>query len=72
MTLAAADVEEFVVESILNHRYNGFKKIKTNLEFLVRWESLGPTYDSWETYHTMRNVELLDNYAKDHPGLKLG
>jgi hypothetical protein len=37
--------------------------------FLVRWE--GFTEPTWEPYSGIKNLEPLDKYGMDHPGLKI-
>jgi hypothetical protein len=70
--LAASDVNEYVVAAIIDHRYKYNVKKKSNLEFLVQWEGYDESYDTWEPYQVMKEVAILDQYAKDHPELKLG
>jgi hypothetical protein len=65
---AAADVDEFVVARILNHR--GPKKKKTEMEFLVSWKDFDSSYDSWEPYVNVAKTEALEVYAKAH-GLRI-
>jgi hypothetical protein len=72
LNLAAADVEEFIVKEILDHRYTGSRKTKKNLEFLVSWEGYEPEYDSWEPYSSVKDVQALDTYSAMHPELQLG
>ena len=69
--LAAADVDEFVVKDILDHKYVG-RKTKSNLVFLVEWEGYDPAYNSWEPYKNLKDVQAMDAYSARHPELNLG
>jgi hypothetical protein len=70
LKLASADVDEYIVKEILEHKYEGSKK-KSNLWFLVSWEGYEPEYNSWEPYKNLKDVEALDTYSALHPELKL-
>ncbi len=43
--LAAADVQEFVVDDIIEHRQNG-----TELQFRIRWLGYDESDDTWQAY----------------------
>jgi len=47
--IATQDQQEFVVDSILQHR--GSPSDKTHMQFLVRWQGYGPESDSWEPWY---------------------
>jgi hypothetical protein len=70
LRIAGLDHQEFVVESIIDHRGNLRKK--SSLEFLVRWKGFEPSDDSWEPYANIKDVSALDDYSRDHPELNLG
>ena len=70
---AAADSNEWIVEAIVDHRLraNCRKRIKTNFEFLVRWEGFGSDDDEWLPYNAVSHLEALDSYHRLHPALPL-
>ena len=70
---AAADSNEWIVETIVDHRLraNCRKQIKTNFEFLVRWEGFSPDDDEWLPYNAVCHLEALDAYHGMHPELPL-
>jgi transposase InsO family protein len=60
--VAAHDVDEFHIEMILSHR--GRFTNKTKLEFKVRWSGFDETYDTWEPWKNLRDVEQLHDYLR--------
>jgi len=66
--IAAADHDEFVVDSIVEHRGNPKKKAK--MEFRVRWAGYDPEEDTWEPYREVKNLEAFDVYLVQHPELQ--
>jgi hypothetical protein len=69
--LAAADLDEYVVEKILSHRPEGESRTQplSKYFFLVKWEDFDePT---WEPYSGVRNLEPMDSYSIEHPNLKI-
>jgi hypothetical protein len=69
--IAAADLDEYVVEKIISHRPIGERRTQplSNYFFLVKWEDFAePT---WEPYSGIKNLEPLDHYSKEHPELKI-
>ena len=66
--LAAADKDEFIVESIIDHTGT----TKRNLQFRVRWQGYDPSEDSWLSYNELKDNIALDVYSHEHPELKLG
>ena len=55
--LGLLDKEEFIVDSILNHR--GSLLQRKTLQFLVHWSGYGPQSDTWEPYsHLIHNAHL--------------
>jgi hypothetical protein len=69
LAVAAVDLEEFVVDSIVAHQ--GSPKKKSKMMFLVRWQGYGPEADTWEPYANVKELAALDEYARDHPQLGL-
>jgi len=70
LVMAGIDRDEFVVEAIIDHR--GDPKKKKDIEFRIRWKGYEPADDTWEEYATVKDLEALDVYSKEHPELKLG
>ena len=69
--LAARDLDEYVVEKIIDHRPPGNirKQPISKYYFLVKWEDFDePT---WEPYSGIKNLEPLDAYSEQHPGLSI-
>jgi hypothetical protein len=58
--VAAFDEEEFLVESIMDHRGN-FNQ-KGTLEFKVRWLGYAPSEDTWEPWRSIMHVDKLHEY----------
>ena len=54
------DQEEFIVESIVNHRGN-WSNLKS-IELLVRWQGYTSESDSWEPWSSLRRVAALHKY----------
>jgi hypothetical protein len=69
--LAAQDLDEYVVEKIIDHKPAGDtrKQPLSKYHFLVKWEDFDePT---WEPYSGIKNLEPLDAYSDQHPGLSI-
>ena len=69
--IAAQDLDEFVVEKILDHKPIGDtrKQPLSKYHFLVKWEDFNePT---WEPYSGIKNLEPLNTYSMEHPGLNI-
>jgi hypothetical protein len=69
--IAAADLDEYVVEKFIGHRPTGENRTipMSKYFFLVKWEEFSePT---WEPYSGVKNLEPLDLYGDEHPGLKI-
>ena len=69
--IAAADLDEFVVEKILNHQPEGAKRALplTKYTFLVKWKDFEePT---WEPYVNLKSLAPYEEYSLLHPSLRL-
>jgi hypothetical protein len=64
LTVAQHNEQEFVVESILEHR--GSRNRRSSLEFKVRWAGFGESCDSWEPYKSLMHVGHLHEYLRTH------
>jgi hypothetical protein len=62
--VAAQDVDEFIVETIVSHE-GDFKK-KGSLKFKVRWLGYGPEHDSDEPWKNVMYVDKLHEYLRAH------
>ena len=61
--VAAADLGEALVDSILAHRGNGRKR--ESLEFQVQWSDGDVTWEPWER---VKKLSAVDDYIKTQPG----
>jgi hypothetical protein len=61
--VAAADLGEALVDSILAHRGNGRKR--ESLEFQVQWSDGDVTWEPWER---VKKLSAVDDYIKSQPG----
>ena len=64
LTVAQHNKQEFVVESILEHRGN--RNRRSSLDFKVRWAGFGESCDSWEPYKSLMHVGQLHEYLRNH------
>jgi hypothetical protein len=69
--IAALDQGLHLVESIVDHKGPKNGRPKRDLSFKVRWLGYSPDSDTWEPYANVSKTEALQNYAKNHPQLKL-
>ena len=60
--LGLLDKDEYVVSAVLQHRGN-LKRLKT-VEVLVSWLGYDAESNTWEPWHTMRNVSALHTYLQ--------
>ena len=58
------DYLEFFIESILSHSGNP-KRIST-LQFKIKWLGYDETYNSWEPWSSLREMEVLHLYLIEH------
>ena len=64
--VAAADLAEQVVRQIISHK--GHAKQRKTLQFEVEWEPDGDI--TWESWETMRKLDILDDYLVKHKPLR--
>ena len=57
---ALLDRDEYIVESIIDHRGNP-KKV-TTLEFLIRWLNYSSDHDTWEPWAEVKKVSVVHDY----------
>ena len=58
------DQQAFIVEAVLDHRFNGHKTA-ANLQLLIKW--LGYEDPEWQTYETStRKLGLVHDYLRQH------
>jgi transposase InsO family protein len=58
--VARHDYLEFFVEKILDHRGN--LKLKSTIEFQIKWLGYDSSHDSWEPYANVRDLDILHDY----------
>ena len=73
--LSASDKEEYVVESIYDHRpkLTGPKRTKPLSEhwFKVKWKDFEEAENTWEPWSALKDLEPFAQYAHDNPALNL-
>jgi hypothetical protein len=60
-SLAAVDLDEFYVESIVEHRGSGSNPRRWT--YRVRWLGYEEGDDTWLPYSSVKNLTALDDYA---------
>ena len=60
--VASHDVDEFHIEMILSHRGRFTNKHK--LEFKVRWTGFDESFDTWEPWKNLKDVDKLHDYLR--------
>jgi len=68
--LAATDLDDFHVESIVDHEGEG--KDPKKWKFRVRWLGYEPEDDTWLKWSAVKDLEALDTYSQANPHLNLG
>lgn len=61
--VAQQNEQEFVVEEILAHRGNHYRR--STMEFFVQWTGCGEGSNSWESYKASMNVNKLHDYLRE-------
>jgi transposase InsO family protein len=69
--VAAADVGEYSVEAIVDHRLKRGTAAPEGLSFRVRYRGYGPDEDRWLPFADANDLAALDDYALQHPELGL-
>jgi hypothetical protein len=71
MAVAAKDIREFVVESVLDHkpRHHPLRN-KPTLEFLIKWKDFDESYNSWVPWHNLTNNHVCLRYCLATHGMK--
>jgi hypothetical protein len=59
LNIAAKDTDEYVVEKILAHDFSDFN----DKRWLVKWASTEASNETWETYETLKDVEVFQQYC---------
>ena len=62
MDIARRDYLEFFVEKVLD--MTGDPKKVTTLKFLIKWLGYDDTYNTWEPWKEVRDVEILHTYLR--------
>ena len=68
--LAATDLDEIHMESIVDHKGEG--KGPKKWKFRGRWFGYEPEDDTWLKWIAVKESEVLDIYSKANPHLNLG
>jgi cleavage and polyadenylation specificity factor subunit 1 len=64
--LAAVDMDEFYVDSIIDHTWEG--KNPKKWKYRVRWLGYEPEDDTWLPWSSIKDLEALDKFIEDgHP-----
>ena len=66
---ALADVLEYYVEEVLDHK--GSQRKKSEMKFLVKWQGYPESENSWVDWKELRLVDKLHDYLRAHKMAKL-
>jgi hypothetical protein len=70
ITLAATDMNEYIVERILSHKPKGNRTVPlSRYLFEVQWKDFLET--TWEPYSSLKDIEPMEEYEALHPELKI-
>ena len=63
--VAAADIGEFYVEAIVDHKPKGFKRPpRAELKFLIKWLGYDASENSWEPWKNLRTNIIVHAYCR--------
>ena len=62
-------MEEYTVECIITHKFQGKRRSLRDIRFRIRWVGWGSEFDSWCTYKEVSDLEALDIYLSNHQEL---
>ena len=66
-SVAAKDLEEFIVERVLDHRpHRQPTKHRGDLEFLIKWRNFGEEENSWVPWSNLTNNDICHDYCMTH------
>jgi hypothetical protein len=69
IALAMVDLDEFHVESIVDHEGTG--KDPKRWKYRVRWTGYEPEEDTWLPWSSVKELSVMDEYRDTHPELKI-
>jgi hypothetical protein len=58
--------KEYLVDSIVAHKFVGKPHNLASIRFKIRWHGWGPKFDTWVKYPTVEELEALDHYVDNH------
>ena len=67
--VARRDYLEHFVEAVLDHRGN--PALKSTMEFEIKWLTYDDSWNTWEPYSNLRDVDVLHDYLSRHNLAKL-
>ena len=66
MTVAAKDIDEFLVSYIIDHRPKKPRPRRSEMEFLVHWEGFDASHDTWEPWEVLKANNIVHSYCADN------
>ena len=66
MSWAMVDHNEYVVEAVVDHGYDGDTKQRRQLKLLIQWTGYSKEESTWEWYKDVRDVGVVKEYVKQH------
>mgnify|MGYP003336092690 CR=1 FL=1 len=61
---AVVDSQAFIVESVIDHKFEGRLPSKENLKFLIKWKGYPDSSNSWEPYNNVSTVGAVHQYLQ--------